>query len=134
MADTWCMWDGSKGINCQSDAKEYLRLESGLPIGGGEANYNDNGYYKLTRTQPTLDTATETKDAEVWAKVDNQISLTWTVRDLTQDELDEITAQGVLDWQLYHVLKWMATEGYINPATAPQGLKDAYLARQRLEE
>jgi len=33
-----------------------------------------------------------------------------------------------------NILSWMAVEGYIVPATAPAGIKNAYLARQALEE
>jgi len=131
----WCYWNGTSGESCQTDNKGYLKVDS-VGISGGEINYNSHGFYELTITQPTL-ADDETKDAEVWSKDGNQLSLTWSVRDMTQDELDEIDAdEGLISREMYYVLKWLIDEGVISAANisnAPAKLKAAYQARGRLE-
>ena len=133
----YAQWNGSRGVNQCSDAAGYIALPSGLNVSdpGDDSNYNSHGYYRVIVTQPTL-SATETKDQEVWDFDGSTITLTWTVRNKTQDELDEETAHGVLDRQLYYVLKWLFNEGVItqtNVNNAPQALRDAWAARTRLE-
>jgi len=136
----YCEWDGTKGVNCQSDDKGYVRRFDGLPVGGGVENYNDNGFYELTDTQPTIG-ADQVKDEVQWSFANDQISRTWTVRDLTaqeiQDRDDFIAArEGRISREMYYVLKWLIAEGVIsstNINNAPNALKNAYQARGRLE-
>ena len=139
----WAMWDDIelKGIHIQSDNKGYLEKPNGLKISGGEANYNSHGFYRLEITQPIYDEATQVIDQPIWAYVvgdpdPDYITLTWSVRDKTQDELDEDTAAGVMSRELYYFAKWLIDEGIIsqtNINNAPQKLRDAYQARSRIE-
>ena len=130
----YCEWDSTKGVNCQSDDKGYIRRVDGLPVGGGEVNYNDNGFYELVVTEPTIG-ADQVRDAEVWAKPDNTITKTWTVRDLTATELDQRIANpmSITD---YYLWKALLVTGTITQQQAVNGLPaemiDAYQARKRL--
>ena len=133
-AKTWCTWSGTEGENCQSDSKGYIRIPDGHPIAANETNLNDHGFYEKTDTQPTIG-ADQTKDAEVWGMVGNQISLTWTVRDLTAIEIDNRVASpmSVSD---YYVWWTLIETGTITIAQAqahlPAELIQAYQARGRL--
>jgi len=129
-ASQWCQWDGTQGLECQSDARGYIKI-SGFPV-KTPAIANARGYFKVTDTIPEL-TATQKFGAIVWEKVGNDINRTYTVVDKTTTENDEDTARA-LSLEMYVVLKWMVAQGVINPATAPTALKNAYLARQRIEE
>jgi len=127
-------WSGTAGFGQQSSDKGHLTAPSdGHKIAVDQAAAH--GLYPVVVTEPGL-AATETKDAPVWGFDGTEISLTWSVRNKTQDELDEEAASGVLDRQLYYVLKWLFDEGVITQANvnnAPQALKDAWAARNRLE-
>ena len=136
MIATHAQWNSDLeiGYGLQSDGPGFLRS----PVDGHRISIDtagDHGLYPLVVTEPSL-SDTQTKDAEVWSFDGSTISLTWSVRDKTQDELDEEAASGVLDRQLYFVLKWLYDEGVITQANvdnAPQALRDAWAARSRLE-
>ena len=129
-AARWCQWDGSKGIGCQDDLRGYITLVDGLRISGSAEHFNINGYYLLTTTQPTVPEGS-VKETEVWGKIENDISQTWTVREKTTEEINTEIG-NTMSFEMYKVLSWFAAEGYIDPATAPAGIRDAYLARQAL--
>ena len=134
-AGTWCNWSGTEGTNCKTDTKGYIITAEGLPVGVSAASLNPRGWYERIITQPTLGT-NQVKDAEVWSFADNQISLTWTVRDLTATEIDENTA-GAMEIGQYYIWKTLLTTGVITQQQAvnnlPAELIQAYQARARLE-
>jgi len=80
-AGTWCQWDGSAGTNCQSITRTYITINN-VRVTVSAANLNPRGWYELTVTEPSVG-EDQVKDAVVWDFVTNQISKTWTVRDMT---------------------------------------------------
>lgn len=133
-ADQWCQWDGTQGVECQSDSKGYIVVPNGFKV-STESIANGHGLYHLTITEPSLGT-NQVKDVEVWGLIGNQMSLTWTVRDLTTDEIDAKTASP-MPLSEYYLWKALIIKGVITTAEAaaalPQELIDAYLARDRIE-
>jgi hypothetical protein len=138
-AGTWCQWNGSEGENCKTTDLVYIRIGD-HPVTVAKENLNPFGWYELTITEPTVG-ADQIKNEMVWSFENNEIGLTWTVRDLTaqeiQDRDDLITAEeGLISRELYYVLRWLINENVItstNVANAPAALRDAYQARGRLE-
>jgi len=132
LADSWCQWDGSQGINCQSDNKGYIRTPFKVST---EAVANDRGWFRVEVTQPAIG-ANQVKNAVVWDKVDNIITKTWTVRDLTATEIDQNVA-APMPLSEYYLWKALLVKGVITQQEAanalPQNLIDAYMARDRLE-
>jgi len=133
-ADTWCMWDGSQGTNCQSDSKGYIVVQNGFKV-HTESILNSHGYFHTTITHPAVG-ENQLRDQEVWDKVDNEITKTWTVRDMTSEEIDEHIASP-MQISEYYIWKALLVKGVITQQDAvdrlPQDLIDAYLARDRLE-
>ena len=141
-ADTWCMWNGTQGEYCQSDDKGYIRITSDHTdktlannvISGTATDYNAVGYYLLTTTYPAIG-ENQVRDQEVWGFADNEISRTWTVRDMTQEEIDQNIASP-MPLSEYYLWKALIVKGVITQQEAvnalPQELIDAYLARDRL--
>ena len=139
IAGTWCMWSGTEGTYCQSDSRGYVRMPDGHLIGASEENFNYHGFYERITTQPTLG-ADQVRDTEVWGFADNEISLTWTVKDLTAQEILERDAGAM---SLTDYLQWNAlvaggvftSEQIVTYLTAnyPE-IVDAYLARKTLLE
>jgi hypothetical protein len=132
-AGTWCQWDGSKGINCRTTSRSYITI-SGVRVTVSAENLNPRGWYERTITEPTVG-ADQVKDAEVWGFANDEISLTWTVRDLTTTEIDTRDAQ-LMDITDYYLWKALIVTGTITQQQAadnlPQEMIDAYLARKRL--
>lgn len=132
-AGQWCEWSGSQGINCQSDSRGFIMID-GRPTRTPSIAHAA-GWYEKIDTQPTIG-ADQTRDAEVWGFADNQISRTWTVRDLTTAELDarEASAMPISD---YYIWKTLLVTGVITQQQAannlPAELIDAYQARDRIE-
>jgi len=138
----WCGWDGTQGQYCQSDISGYIRIPSNYPdrtlannkIFGTEEVYNAVGFYELTTIHPALG-VNQTQDQEVWDKAGNQISRTWTVRDMTQEEIDQRDSRP-MPLSEYYLWKALIVKGVITQQEAvnalPQELIDAYLARDRL--
>lgn len=133
IADQWCQWDGSKGVNCQSDSRGFILINH-FPVRTPEVA-NNKGWYKMTTLQPTL-TENQTKDTPVWSFSNNQIQLTWTIRDLDSTEIDQKIA-APMSLNTYYLWKTLLTAGVITQQQAqqylPQELIDAYQARGRLE-
>jgi len=133
-AGTWCQWDGSAGINCKSSSNTYIILDDHRVTVSAE-NLNPRGWYERIVTQPTIG-ANQVRDAEVWGFADNQISLTWSVRDLTAAEIQARTA-GAMSLSQYYIWKTLLTTGVITQQQAadhlPQELIDAYQARDAIE-
>ena len=131
-ADSWCEWDGSQGVNCQSDGRGYILIE-GRPT-KTESIANAAGWFKVTDTQPSIG-ADQVIDAEIWEKVGNQINLTWSVRDMTAEEIDGRDA-GAMDITDYYIWKALLVTGTITQQQAidnlPAEMIDAYQARKRL--
>jgi len=142
-AENWCMWSGTEAEYCQSDdSRGYIRMPSELAdktvannvVTGTEADYNTAGFYKLVVTQPTLG-ENQVRDEEVWGFADNEISKTWTVRDMTATEIDNRIASpmSVTD---YYQWKCLLVTGVITQQQAldnlPPVMVDAYQARKRL--
>lgn len=138
-AGQWCKWDGSKGVSCQGDSKGYIIVDNGFKV-STESILNGHGFYELTITEPTVG-ANQVKDAEVWGLVGNQMSLTWTVRDMTTTEIDERTAgpMTIEDYLQFKILTH-PTYGIVTKAQLRTYLEnnypeviDAFEARDRLE-
>jgi hypothetical protein len=134
-AETWCMWDGSKGTDCRDDSNGYIILTNGMPVSIDEENFNRHGYYRLIVTNPVLG-ADQVRDAEVWGFGGNEITKTWTVRDMTVTEID-IRDAGPMPLSEYYLWKVLHLKGVITTQeiqnNLPQELQDAYMARDRLE-
>ena len=134
LAGTWCQWDGSQGINCQSTSRTYITINN-VKVSVSAENLNPRGWFERTTTQPTIG-EDQVKDAEVWGFVDNEISLTWTVRDMTAAEIDTRDASP-MPLSEYYLWKTLITTEVITQQQAvnnlPAELIDAYQARDRLE-
>lgn len=139
-AERWCQWSGTQGENCLNDKDGILRPPGyfAVKIIGNEAKINGYGYYFLTTTQPIIG-ADQYRDAEVWALVGNQMSLTWTVADYTAQEILEREARAM---SLLDYLQWKAivqftsatseqVEGFLT-ANYPD-IVAAFLARKELQ-
>ncbi len=133
-ADMWCQWSGTKGENCINDNNGVVRIVGKVPA-RTEAIINDHGYYRVTTTQPTIG-EDQVRDDVVWGLAGNQMSRTWTVRDLTTDETDERDASP-MPLSEYYLWRALIATGTITQQQAatylPQELIDAYQARDRLE-
>jgi len=136
LAGTWCQWDGSKGVNCRGVSGDRFRLPSGVWV--AQKDFNEYGYYERITTNPVLG-ENQVRDQEVWGFADNQISLTWTVRDLTAAEIDQ-RAAGAMDLATYLIFRLLVnksvttnTELRTYMETKYPELADAYEARDRLE-
>jgi len=132
-ADRWCEWSGTEGENCVNDRNGVLISPSGFKT-RTEATINSWGLYKYTYTPPVIG-ENQVRDAEVWGFADNEISHTWSVRDMTATELDRREA-GPMPLNTYYLWKALIVTGVITQQQAvnnlPQELIDAYLARKRL--
>ena len=133
-AGMWCEWSGTKGENCVHDSNGVLMSPLNIPT-RTESTINSWGLFRVKITQPVLD-ENQVKDAEVWNKVDNEILLTWTVRDMTPAELDAREAEA-MPLSEYYLWKTLIVTGVITQQQAannlPPELIDAYLARDRIE-
>ena len=136
-AGTWCTWSGTMGENCQSDSKGYIKMPDGHPIAANETNLNYHGFYERIITQPTIG-EDQVRDAEVWGFADNEISLTWSVRDMTATELDNRAASpmSVSDYYLWKafIAGGVFTQAQLVTyfqANQPEMI-EAYQARDRL--
>jgi hypothetical protein len=132
-AGTWCQWDGSKGINCQSDSKGYIYID-GFKVSTPE-RANNAGYYKVAVVEPVIN-FNQIVDQETWAFTGNTIIHEWTVRDRTAEEIDLLISKAMPKSE-YYIWKALLVKGVVTQqeaATAlPQELIDAYMARDRLE-
>lgn len=130
---TWCQWSGTEGENCRNVTNGRVRLPSGVWV--AEKDFNEYGYYELTITQPSIG-PDQTRDVEVWDLVGNQMGKTWSVRDLTDEELDQREA-GAMPLSEYYLWKTLLATGVITVQQVqnnlPQVLIDAYQARDRIE-
>ena len=137
-AGTWCQWSGTEGENCQSTSRTYITI-NGVRVSVSTENLNPRGWYELTVTQPTVG-EDQVKDAIVWGFVVDEISKTWTVRDLTAQEMLDRDAQAM---SLIDYLQWKAIVNFTS-ATSEQivtfltanypEIVDAYIARKAIEE
>lgn len=128
----WCEWSGTQGVNCQSDGRGYIKIE-GRPT-KTPAIANAAGWYKVIVTEPSLG-ADETKDEVVWGFASNEITKTWTVRDMTSTEIDErdASAMKITDYYLWKtLLKTSVITQQQAVDNLPADLIDAYQARKRL--
>ena len=91
-ADLWCMWDGSQGTSCQSDGRGYIIVPSGFKV-STESIANAAGYYRVVTTDPVLG-ENQVRDQEVWGFSSNEITRTWTVRDLTASDVSSDSEVG----------------------------------------
>ena len=137
-ADRWCEWSGTEGENCRNDRNGVLMSPTNFPT-STISKINSWGVYHLTTTQPTSG-EDQVRDAEVWSKVDNEIFLTWTVRDLTTQEILERDARAMsltdyLQWNALVVGGVFTSQQIVTYLTAnyPE-IVDAYLARKALLE
>ncbi len=132
-AGQWCEWSGTAGINAQSDNRGYIMID-GFPT-RTPSIANSKGWYKVVVTQPTIG-VDQTRDTEVWGFAGNLISRTWTVRDLTTEELDQRIANA-MSLSDYYLWRTLIVTGVITQQQAannlPAELIDAYQARDRLE-
>jgi hypothetical protein len=135
-AETMCRWDGSMGVNCQNSDRGYLIVPvDGHKIAVEQELFDEFGFFPLTTTYPELG-ENQTRDQEQWSFDGSEITRTWTVRDLTAEEIDQRVASP-MPLNTYYLWKALITKGVITQQEAaqrlPQELIDAYLARDRLE-
>lgn len=133
VAGQWCQWDGSKGVNCQSDHRGYIVI-NGYNV-KTPAIANAEGFYKVIETYPII-TSDQVITTEQWsAPVGNHINKTWEFRDKTAIEIDQEIAQP-MSVNDYYQWKAMIFKGLITEQEAasllPPELVNAYLARERL--
>jgi len=135
-ADRWCQWSGTEGTECKNDRDGVLNMPFPTRT---ESIINSYGYYRVTITQPVIG-ENQTRDAEIWGFADNQISLTWSVRDLTAQEILERDARAMsltdyLQWNALVVGGVFTSQQIVTYLTAnyPE-IVDAYLARKALLE
>ena len=133
-ADRWCQWSGTVGENCKNDRNGVLYMPFPTRT---ESIINSYGFYRITTTQPTIG-ADQVRDAEVWDFADNQISLTWTVRDMTATEIDN-RAASPMPVHAYYVWKAFMQAGIFTQAQLvayfqanQPDMIEAYQARDRL--
>jgi len=137
-AAQWCQWSGTEAENCISERDGILYPDNHFPvkIEGNETKIYNYGYYPLVITQPTIG-ENQVKDAEIWGFADNEISKTWSVRDLTQTEIDERDAEA-MDITMYYLIKGLISIDTFTLQEAaaffPAESITAYQARTRLEE
>ena len=135
-ADRYCEWSGTEGINCVSpNSIGHYRIPGRVKT-ANPVRLNEYGYYIMTTTQPVIG-EDQVRDAEVWGFADNEITLTWTVRDMTATEIDNRIASP-MSIEMYWVWKALThpVRGIMTQAEAatilPQAMIDAYQARARL--
>jgi hypothetical protein len=136
-AGTWCQWSGTEGENCKSTSRTFITINGGRVTVYAE-NLNPLGWYESTITQPTIG-EDQVKDEVVWDFADNEISKTWTVRDMTNTEIDTRDAEPMsvsdyLQWKAIIQFTSATQEQIVTylQANAPE-LVAAYQARDRLE-
>ena len=133
-AATWCQWDGSAGTDCQSTTRTFIKI-NGVRVSVSAENLNPRGWYELTVTEPSVG-EDQVVDEVVWGFETNQISKTWTVRDMTTTEIDARDADA-MPLSEYYLWKTLIATGVITQQQAvnnlPAELIDAYQARDRLE-
>ena len=135
-ADRWCEWSGTEGINCRNDRNGLLISPTGTPtwVENNLSLINGWGLFHTTETQPVIG-EDQVRDAEAWGFADNEITLTWTVRDMTATEIDNRIASP-MSVTNYYIWKALIATGTITIQQAqdnlPQELIDAYQARKRL--
>ena len=131
-ADRWCEWSGTVGENCINDRNGVVWLE-GRPT-RTVSMINDFGLFRVTETQPVIG-ENQRRDAEVWGFADNEITLTWTVREMTATEIDNRIASP-MSVTNYYIWKALLVTGVLTQQQAvnnlPPEMIDAYQARERL--
>ena len=137
-AGRWCEWSGTEGENCVNDRNGVLLSPTGVKT-RTISKINSWGLYQVTTTQPQLG-VNQVRDAEIWDKVGNQISLTWSVRDMTEEEIYERDAQP-MSVEVYLLYKALVAGGVFTQQQVVTYLTNnypeivtAYLARKALEE
>ena len=137
LAGTWCQWSGTEEENCQSTSRTFITINN-VKVTVSAENLNPRGWYELTVTQPTLG-ENQVKDAVVRDFADNEISKTWTVRDMTVEEIDirDAEAMSVSDYYQWQAIIQFTSVTQAQIVTylqtnAPE-LIEAYQARDRLE-
>jgi len=146
-AETFCQWTGSAAANCVyaklgTDGL-YRATVNGEKKNFVEAQANEHGYFLTETTPPIFDAATHKQGARIETKPAKRIQWTYEVIALTTEEINQNTA-AKMTTEMYFVLKWLKTPGaiicdnadttkcHINTASAPNGIKAAYLAYQAL--
>ena len=141
MAQEVCKWDMALevGYDClpvrtvitPAKTTQYATI-NGIDV-STLAVANSMGYYWVVETPATFTGPDQVIDGEIWSAdmSTKVISLTYSVRDKTQAELDRETVEQTAD-VLYKYMKWQVEEGIANPATAPTEIVNWYLAQGRL--
>jgi hypothetical protein len=136
-AQTYCQWSGTEGENCRTLPTDvnFIRVPpDNHAISIDAANLEQHGYYELIVTQPTVG-VNQIIDTVVWGFANNEISKTWTVRDLTTEEINNKIASP-MSVTNYYIWKALIATGTITIQQAqdnlPQELIDAYQARKTL--
>ena len=131
-AGQWCHWNGTSGDDCQSDSKGYIVINGmNTRTPSIARNYN---YYPLKVVQPDVG-PNQIRDSIVWDISDNKIHLTWSVRDMTEEEITEREAEA-MPLSEYYLWKVLLLKNVVTaPELAdnlPAELKNAYLARKAI--
>ena len=133
-ADRYCEWSGTEGINCVSpNSIGHYRIPGRVKT-ANPVRLNEYGYYIMTTTQPVIG-ENQRRDAEVWGFADNEITLTWTVREMTATEIDNRIASP-MSVTNYYIWKALLVTGVLTQQQAvnnlPPEMIDTYQARARL--
>jgi len=136
----FCQWnnDDKQPFACQTvvrvNGQHQITLPDGTVVTTVQAA-NDAGLYRLRFVAPTIGENQKRGD-KTYSLMGNEITMTYEVIDLTQEEIDAITAQ-VMDMNIYYLWKLLMETGVITVQQAldnvPQEVIDAYQARKRLE-
>lgn len=130
----YAQWDGEKGFGQQNDGRGYLLS----PVDNHKISIDvasEYGLFPVEVTEPSL-SSNEVKDQAVWSFDGSVIGLTWTIRNKTQEELDEEIASPVLSREGFYILKNLFDAGVItinDIQNFSQAMRNAYAARARLE-
>ena len=131
---TWCQWSGSAAMSCKSTVQPTVFI-GGEEVDVSEETLNPLGWYIMNTTHPAIG-PDQVQDSIVWSFENNQIGRTWTVRDLTQAEIDQRNATPMTINDYYQWKAIQIISGWTNQQLSdalPSDLVDAYVARSRLE-
>lgn len=147
-ADTYCKWTGTAPDNCIAtrtiaDGSKRAQIAGAWRVITTESAA-EYGYYLFISIVPSIpDPATQKATSFTDAFDGTTITRTYILETKTVTEQNE-TAAEAMSVELYYILKWIKTPGtikcdsnnfslcHIDPTTAPDGIKAAYLARQAL--
>ena len=117
-AASFCQWDGSGPVNCKTPSavkdadgnvlKYIFYPKNAAPFVFSESNANDRGYYESVTVTPVGDT----RDTSEYSFSNNTITLTWTMRDYTTEEVNNTKCSLII--QNLWVMKKLVAKGVLS--------------------